>query len=297
MYRLRLARQRGFGLFVFVLAASAIALSLVLGYSGMMTREEANRRPVKQRTAMEQHRQQILAFYRTVAGEYDRASAGNTYTVADVLKGASINQRWGLQAEMSNLLPAEGNLRYRRFVLYYPSETDEANPPSIEAFRQTGVFQSCANPDLDCAKREFMVFDTLSIHREAAQETQRRLERIALKAQAYFKARMMQDPEKNISVNYFRPMFGKCDKRLSMDLQCVDTFAPLVVRNGFGWAPTNNLAQTLGLTDEELLSAWGDPIEVSNKEGSEVSEPPFTMVFRVPSPFGGYYTVRAIQQI
>ncbi|KWT98306.1 MULTISPECIES: hypothetical protein [unclassified Variovorax] len=317
MSRLRPVRQEGFGLLVFVLMASVVALSIVLGYSGLLTREEANRRPAKMQALLEQYKTQVMGLYQQHATELDNPSAGNGVTFGDIFAGANIPVRHGLSGAMSNLLPGESGLLYRRIVLFYPSETDETNPPDLASFAATGEFKSCTDESLPCSPRQFITMDSRDIHRAALLETQRRLERVALKAQAFFKARMLQDAEKNISVNYFRTPFGPSgpgvagnpcltDESIDLanpslrainELQCLDTYRPLVSLVGSTWVPQTNLPLVLGLASDELVSGWGAPIEASSWQDSETSEPPFTMVFRAPNPFGGYVTMRAIQQI
>lgn len=297
MRRLKPNGQRGFGLLVFVIAISVVCLSIVLGYSSLMTREEANRRPAKLTAALEAYREKVQGFYLLHAAELDAATGTSApVTAEDILVGASIPRRYGLQAELSNVLNADTGLKHRRFVMYFPSLTEGTNPPDLAAFKETGVFNGCADAAKDCTQPAAIVLDSLDIHKEALQETQRRLERVALKAQAYFKARMLQDPEKNISVNYFRPPFGGCSP-IAHELPCLDTYLPLATFENGNWAPLTTLPGILGLGPDELVNAWGYPIEASNKTDSETGEPPYTMVFRSPSPFGGYFTVKAVQQI
>ena len=307
MSRRQPARQRGFGLLVFALMASVIALSIVLGYSGLLTREEANQRPAKLQRQLEQYREQLEGYYRQNARLLDHPVTGSGVTAEYVLGAAGVPLQRGLRAALSQLLTTDGQMYFRRLVLYYPSETDESNPPDLARFQSTGVFASCVNPALACAPRLSVLYDSLEIHQQARLETERRLKRVALKAQAFFKARMLQDPEKNISVNYFRAPFGGClyasdlshpTARSLSELECLDSFTPLATLSGVGgWEARTNLAQVLGLAPEELVSGWGSPIEASNLLDSETAEPPFTMVFRAQPPMGPPMVVRAVQQI
>ncbi|KWU17834.1 hypothetical protein [Burkholderia cenocepacia] len=295
MSRLSPKRQQGFGLLVFVLIATTIALSLVLGYSGLLTRQEALARPAKIQAYLSDARSQILSFYARNLSQIDSASVGSV-TATDLLSGANVNVRYGMQAALSNPLAGDSGLSYRRMVLYLPTETDGTNPPDVAGFVANGNFQSCIDSSKECATRYYMVFDSLTLEKAALTETKHRLEQVAYKAQAYFKARMLLDPEHNISIDYFRPAFGGCSPGLN-DLQCLDTYTPLAVMSSGSWSALTNVPSTIGLTNEELISAWGDPIQASNLTDSETGSPPFTMVFRAPSPFGGYFTVKAVQQI
>ena len=296
MSRLSPKRQQGFGLLVFVLIATTIALSLVLGYSGLLTRQEALARPAKLQAYLSDARSQILSFYARNLSQIDSPSLGSGINAADLLAGSNISVRYGMQAVLSNPLVGDSGLYYRRMVMYMPSETDATNPPDIAGFVATGNFQTCLDSSKDCGSRTYLVFDSLTLEKAALAETKHRLEQVAYKAQAYFKARMLLDPEHNISIDYFRPAFGGCSAGLN-DLECLDTYTPLAVLSSGSWAALTNVPTTIGLTNEELISAWGDPIEASNLTDSETGSPPFTMVFRAPSPFGGYFSVKAVQQI
>jgi len=296
MSRLSPKRQQGFGLLVFVLIATTIALSLVLGYSGLLTRQEAQQRTAKLQAYLSDARSQILSFYGRNLAQIDSVSLGNNTSVNDLLAGGNVNVRYGLQAALSKPLASDSGLYYRRVVLYMPSETDGDNPPNIAAFVNSGDFQSCTDMSKLCGTRTYVVFDSLTLEKAALAETKHRLEEVAYKAQAYFKARMLLDPEHNVSVDYFRPAYGGCSPGLN-DLQCLDTYTPLAVLSAGSWATQTNLPATIGLTNDELISAWGDPIQASNLADSQTGSPPFTMMFRAPSPFGGFYSVTAVQQI
>lgn len=305
MSRSQLRHQRGFGLLVFVAMVSLISFSIVLGYSGQLAKYESNRRPVKQKAYLNQVRDQLQAFYLANATLLDEPSAGNNYTVEALVQAAGIHRRWDVRFAMSRVLDGDTGLKHRRVVAFFPTDTDVDNPPDLESFEATGHFVSCVNAGMPCAKRELVDFDSLWFHKDARIETQRRLERAALKAQAYFRARMLQDPEKNISVNWFRPPFadasGTCPSTPAylQDLPCLNTYTPLAYfdTGSATWKASNSVAQQLGLADDELVSAWGDPLELTNLQDSETTDPPFTMVFRFRNPFGGYITVRAVQQI
>lgn len=296
MSRLQPNRQQGFGLLVFVIMASTIALSIVLGYSGLLTRQVANELPAKLKTELAQATVQVEGYYQANARAIDGMDTASAYTADAILSSANVSRRRGLKAAISNVLVGADGINHRRFVLYFPSATDELNPPNLQLFLTTGEFVGCSNTAADCTEPPFVVIDSLTLHRDALLESRRRLERVAFKAQAYFKARMLQDPEKNISVNYFRPPYG-ADLGVGIDMPILEAYEPVVSLNGSTGLKGTRLPAILGLSPDEMYTAWGDPIEASNGVDSEKGEPPYTMVFRGKSPFGGYFFVRAIQQI
>lgn len=288
--------QQGFGLLIFVIVTAVIAFSLVVGYTGVLTKSQANRLQATQSDYLSEVRTQVMAFYQRKAFALDQQSMSNPVSVNDLLAGALVRKRFGLQAALSDVLSLPDGVRYRRIAVWLPSDTDTDNPPDLSSFTQTGKFVSCTNLGSPCADRQMAVFDSIDLERELQKETQARLRHIALKAQAYFKARTLQDPERNISVNYFRPLANICTPR-DMELECLDIYTPLSVPAIGGALVPSRTASTLGLTGAELVSAWGLPIEASNVQDAVTDDTPFTMVFRAARPSGGYYSIRAIQQL
>lgn len=287
-------RQQGFGLLAFVLATAVVAFSLVVGYSGTMVRQHYNSLQQRNEAWLKEQEDAIRSLWREEAFRIDQASASNPYTVEDILKAASVNLRWEAQARLSRVL-TEGEFSYRVLVLYLPSESDVTNPPNLAQFELTGVFQPCSNMAAECAPRQFVLISSYDLQKELTREAQARLNKVAYRAQAHFKARMLLDPERNVGVNYFRKPSGSCVASPA-DLDCLDTYTPLASQTPGGWS-VSPTAKALQLTDEELVSPWGQPIEASNLLDSETTAPPFTMAFRVPKPAGGYLSAKAVQQL
>lgn len=287
-------RQQGFGLLVFVIATAIVAFSIVLGYSGILARAQANQLVANQEKYLASAKTAVLAFYERNAYAIDEQSMSNTTTIAQILAGANVPVRYDLQAALSRVLVSPEGVSYRAVALWLPAETDGTNPPNIANFINTGKFISCSNAST-CAARQVQVFDSASIERALAKRTMAQLEQIAMKAQSYFKARMLQDPERNVSVNYFRAPSGVCQAQ-PMDLECLNTYTPLAAVGG-GGAVSSTTAKNLGLSDAELISAWGRPIEASNLIDSVTDDTPYAMSFRAATPAGTFYKVKAVQQL
>jgi hypothetical protein len=289
-------RQQGFGLLVFVIITAIVSLSIVLGYSGILTRSQANQLARNQQRYLAEAKNAVLAFYEPHAFAIDQQSMSNTTTIEEILAGANVPVRFGMQAALSKVLASPEGVPYRAVALWLPSETDETNPPDLATFISTGRFVSCINSTADCATRQFQVFNSADLERELAKRTIARLERVAMKAQSYFKARMLQDPERNVSVNYFRTPEGSCEV-LPMDLQCLDNYTPLATIDASANLTASRTAINIGLSADELVSGWGRPIEGSNLTDSVTDDTPYTMVFRAATPAGTFYTVKAVQQL
>lgn len=288
-------RQQGFGLLVFVIITSVIAFSLVIGYSGVLTRSQANKLESAQKAYLEETQTQLLSLYARNAYFIDQVSMSNTATVEQLLTGANVRMRYGLQAALSRVLTSTDGLPYRVVAIWLPTEADGTNPPDLNTFISTGKFNSCSNMSDGCPTRQYLVFDSLDIERNLQKQTVAHLTRIALKAQSYFKARLLLDPEKNVSINYFRAPTGTC-AAMDDDLECLDTYTPLTQVQA-GALTLTRTAQNLRLSNEELLSGWGLPIEASNLTDSVTDDSPYTMAFRAATPSGTFLTIKAVQQL
>jgi hypothetical protein len=291
------SRQQGFGLLMFVLVLGIIAFTLVLGYSGTLSRQQTNTLEQSQKQYVADSMAQVSRMWKTNALALDNTSGSNTVTAQEVLRLSSVQLRYGASVALSRvLLDPMSNSAYRVFALYLPTTEDETAPFDAAAFESSGELPTCAGSTESCTRRVLGTFSSLRVQRDLAVETEARLRRIASKAQAYFKARMLQDPERNISVNYFRKPSGDCQVH-EMDLGCMDTYVPLVELESFGELRATRVAQNLGLGSQELLSGWGSPIEVSNLEDSKVSASPFSMAFRARTPTGETLTIFAVQPL
>lgn len=286
-------RQAGFGLLAFVAIAAIVAITFVVGFSSVMTKEQANQLRAKQEAYLTAVVDGVSGFYRKNVFRIDELSMGNTVTAEILLENSGHSPRYGVKAALSQLLPGDSGRYYRKFIVWLPGDELTANFDEA-AFVTTGQLPNCSVPD--CTLPIFQVFDSRAIHAEYADETRARLQRIAYKAQAYFKARMLQDPEKNISVNYFRMPFGDCVSG-PRELECLNTYQPLASATANGTVEPSKTATILGLTDEELFSPWGTAIEASTLQDAVTDDTPFTMVFRAKDPFGNFIRVIAIQPV
>lgn len=288
-------RQQGFGLLAFVILTMIVAFSLVVGYSGVLARTQLNRLPAAQQQYLSQAQEQILSFYAKHAYELDKLSMSNPVTFDALMDAANVRRQYSVVGAVTGVLTSPEGMPYRAIAMWLPSESDSHNPPDLLRFAMSGEFVSCSDSEADCAERRVVVFNSLEIQRAAAKETTARLERVAMRAQSYFKARAMQDPEHNVSVNYFRTPYGECTEARGIDLGCIDTYVPMVDLQSVRQRQLSQMAKSLGLSDSDVLSAWGLPIELSNKQDSRIDDSPYSMAFRAQTPAGTYLTVRAVQ--
>ena len=287
-------RQGGFAMLTFVIVVSALALSLVAGYSSLFARKQLNQVADIQRTYLDEARAQVLSTYRKLSTDPAASpSADLTYTQyaggTDVWSWTRQPQKWGAQAIISNRLVTSEGLYYRKVALWIPTETDAGNPPAVAKFVTTGVFDSCTTSGAACDTRQFLVVDTQDIEKELFARSTARLTNIVQKSQAYFKARLLQDPERNVSVNYFRDPYGSCTK-LPNDIGCINSYTAL---------SAIDIGATLNLSPEEQVNAWGGAVTVVNAgPDAETTDAPFSISFQTCLPYGGKCVrMLAVQQL
>lgn len=286
------ARQQGFGLLVFVLLMAVVSFSLVLAYSSEMVRHQAVNRKNTEEAYLADVVSRVEAVWRQSSFAIDSPDVTNTIDADAILEAARIPGEKRMKGVLSDVLVKDG-LTYRAILLYIPSETEEKNPPDLDKFKKEGVFAPCSlGEESECITPSYRIYSSYELQKEYLAQTTNRLKKVAYKAQAYFKARMLQDPERNIAVNYFRQPYGACVVS-AQDVGCLDEFQPLTGDS----EAVKRAARVLGLNAAELVTPWNTPIEVSNLSQSEATDPPFTMAFRAKLPNGTYKTVYAVQQL
>lgn len=287
-------KQAGFGLLVFVAAVGVVALTLVLGMYTEALRATNNMRESTERAKLTQAAESMKGFYYKNLTTMDAVTLIPTEAEKKVVEEAG---DLGLvKVVASEPKAGSDGIYYRRWILYFPSRTNELNPPKLDQFRTTGVWAGCANPSVDCVQPQYVEFSSEPIQREQYKIAANRLRKVVLKAQSYFKARWMQDPEKSLVPNYFRVASNDCSITASEDLGCVDTYTQLAT-TGYPLTGTmNDVAMKLMLSPDELMSPWGSYLELSNMQDSEYQDPPYTLSVRYRTPQGTYLVMKAVQQ-
>lgn len=284
--------QRGAALLSFAVFLGVVILGIITTLSASLLRKQQGTLLPRQQAYVEEIVKRVGVYYEANAGVLDRDSTWNSFT-ANNFKAAAIDQeRFGVTLLVSDRLTSPDGVKYRRVLVYTPSDTDPENPPSISTFATTGQFVSCGDPSKACDQRAFGIYDAMDLQKRNYAQTVLRMENIALRAQSYFKARVLQDPERNASVNYFIPRTG-CSAPLAHDIPCLPTAG-----NGYVDLADAGLEAQLGLEPSLLSNAWGTPIQVTNMAPhAETSSPPYSLVIRTQSPWGGFMQIYATQSL
>lgn len=290
---LRRQRQRGVALLGFALIATVVVLTIVLSLSSVLARKASATLYDRQQAYVDDVAFRINALYMSRAESLDSSAGAPDLTPAAVQQLAS-PEKWGVRVVMSGKLEARPGgasgplLRYRRFLVYLPSDTDDRYPPDLSRFEAEGIFVSCTAPDGDCGRRIYAIVDGQSVQSEMLARTKARLTRLAAKGGAYFKARYLEAGEKSLAINFFRPQDPGC-VAFSYELPCVDVETPLAQAN---------VQKQLGLAPEDLVNAWGGVITlITLPAAPNTSAPPYSMLFRTTDPFGNTHQVFAVQPL
>lgn len=311
------SNQRGFGLILFVIITAAIAFSILLYNSSVYIKKYVNEKQTRELEYISQVSTDIGNFWRNGGFAYDSVATG-TIQAGTLLSAANISLKYSTNIVVSNPLTSSDGVVHRRVAIWIPSDLSMENPPDVSAFVASGVFDPCSNKDSDkviaCDLLKYTVFDSLDIEKELMKETADRLQRVALKAQAYFQARTYQDPDRDVSINRFIPNIGDINCTGGSfdpsELECMQDPTPLSSAIN-GVVSSTRSAEVLSLSNDELMSAWGTPIKGENfiirgvisdankpcaqTPGSPA--PPYCMIFSADTPFGTTMSVTAVQQL
>ena len=269
-----LKRQNsGSALLVFIVIISILALTFVVGLGHQFVTAQHVQLIERQKSYLAVFAQRMADAYHDRANDPLRHPAGTRHSEIpggmDVTDWPNMAPKFGAQAVISNRLANPEGFFYRRIAVWLPTEDELANPPDVEKFVTTGVFDSCTLPP--CQSRVYEVYDSSSDERGRFDVTRKRLGQLALRSQSYFLTRQLQDPERNVSVNYFRDPVGNC-AQLTADIGCIDN-----------WTRVENTAipRLLDLSPGDLISQWGTAIEVINDAPeAQVDDAPFSLVYR-----------------
>jgi hypothetical protein len=299
------ASRQGFALVGFAVVLAIVAFTVVLGYSVSAAKTASNNLRKNQQAYLSDVHTKLVAAYAANAATIDAdtswagVSTDNEEHTSALLALAGVSSRWGLTVKMTPPISRE-NIKYRVLAAWLPYES---STPEVPVLNTDGSFVPCPQASPDCTRllQYVVIAEGFAIQRQNAKKSDELLSHIAQQAQSFFKTKFLQDPERNVSVNYFRPFLG-CNA-VAEQMPCVEASAPI-----WGVTPqiiqansTQSMAELLGLPSAPVLNAWGIPVEVCNGASCadskvSISAPPYSMFFQSLTPWGTSTRVYAIQQ-
>lgn len=275
------AGSRGFALIGLIAALGMVAMVLVAGYSALYARQADAILDKSKLAWLEDAAKSLEVHY------FSDPNATITGSEEGIMQGAGVIPRWEAHVQVSSeMTDAATGIRYVSLAVWMPGLHDQGSLPLFDT--DTGEFKIC--PNNDCPPdRIFRVVNSLEAQRAAVEMTRKRLGEIAAKAETYAKAVLLRDPEHNLAVNPFRPRL--CTLPEYGKPECLDEYVALTDPSA------NSVTTAFGLAPGEIMDGWGNSIEVSNLEGSEILVPPFSMTFRATTPWGQTFVTTAVQPI
>ena len=281
--------QGGFFLIALTAVLATIAFIFILGYSSAYSKRQSQSLHQNQTAYLLDVKTRLENAYATDRLNIDAdltyaayRTPAPWYEMAGINPSAATN-RWSLEIAVSDRISRDG-IMYTVVALWLPTDTDATNPPIFNT--ADGTFQSCTTAP--CPERAYTTLSGYGLQVAAQNDTKKTLNDVAFKAQSYFRARMLTDPTRNISINYFMPPFVACSGTTD-DIPCIPNYTAI---------DATPLPALIGLDSDERKNAWGLDIEATNITDSNIISPPYTMSFRTQSPWAGTsYQIFAVQPL
>lgn len=275
-------KQGGYLLIALTAALSVVAFGFLVAYSTLLSKKETVQLADHQAKYLANAGKAITAVYNANANLVDGDETQSEWRDPSVfLQRAGIKTQWGMQAAVSDRIETP-DVDYTVIALWLPTPTDSINPASFNT--STGTFVPCVRTDLVCT-RVYTVVSGLTTQQNLRKAALSQLDDVAAAAQSYFKSQYLQDPDHNISTNYFRAPSG-CGAS-DTEIPCIDNYTPVV---------STNLPTLIGFSGNEVTNPWGYSIQTANGSAYASTSFPYTMAFSSQAPWSRVvFTTYAVQ--
>ena len=275
-------KQGGYLLIALTAALSVVAFGFLVAYSTLLSKKETVLLADHQAKYLAKAGTAITAVYKSNANLIDADESQSQWRDPSVyLQLAGIKTQWGMQAAVSDRIETP-DVDYTVIALWLPTPTDSINPPSFNT--TTGAFVPCVRTDLVCS-RVYTVVSGLTIQQNLRKAALAQLDDVAASVQSYFKSQYLQDPDHNISTNYFRAPSG-CGAS-DTEIPCLDAYTDVA---------STNLQTLMGFGSNEMTNPWGYPVQAANGSSYASTSFPYTMAFSSQAPWSRVvFTTYAVQ--
>lgn len=263
--------QRGFVVASALVVTLSIAALIYFSYAMGLASKEAGRREDRKKEWITETQVKLEEWYQRNALAID--SDPDPIAEAVVLSGAGIVLEFGAQFASTPLLSA-GGIGYHNIAIWLPA--DGASGTGLDA--STGEFNPGTLTGGETAPTKYAMVNGRVLETRAYLKTIERMRRNAGKLEGYFHARVLSDPDSDSSMNYYRA--ANCSSPASGELPCIDSYTPLA---------SSGIVNTVGLSPDDNVNAWGSAIEVSNLAGVPTGEAAISI--RTTAPWGSFIQV------
>lgn len=315
----RRSAQRGVALLAFTLVLAIVTLTVVFGYSVSATKKQSLALVSNQKSYLNDVRDKLALAYALNADRIDSEWKSTLTTGPALLALAGVSPRWDIEAIISKPIVVQdgdvtnpASVTYRVMAAWLPMDGSPTRAPILD---DTGTFVPCPDNSAECKSNLMYVVvnDGLSIQRANVKKANAQLAQIAANAQSFFNTKQQLDPERNVSINHFRASEGiGCNSLVPEQMPCLSVpevifgLSPRIVLRNFAG---QNVVDLLGLPSAPLLNPWGLPILTCNTKECDVpgadslvrssatDGPPYSMLFRTPTPWGRDLSIYAVQRL
>lgn len=259
--------EAGFAVLAMVGVVVTLAGAIVAGWATLASRAQSDALVQVQQAYLEEVRAALLGWYTRELAGVDRTA--DAPEAGALLREAAIPMRWGLRLAVSARIEREG-VAFRQIAAWLPGENDaSALDPASGRFTPSGATQ-------------WIVVSGFPLQAAAVGESRARLDRLAQHLEAAYRARLLSDPSRDVTVNRFRA--PDCPSPAAGELPCIEDHTPVAA---------SGLPQAVGLDPLLMENAWGGPIEASNGAGASQTIP-FSMALRTTTPWGSVLMMNAV---
>lgn len=307
-------KERGFAILALTAGLAIIAFLFILGESETLTRQKQLSFSEDQKTYMEHVSDRLNSVYPLLASSLDSQDvivqaqfrAGNaSESLSDIFNKAGVVEKWFIKGKVSNTLH-KGKVVYSVIGFWLPNLDFEGSEPYFDV--TTGQFTT--NPATGVDGCKFTLCGTVSgfsVEQQMVAKAQDSLNEIASRFQNYFRSKYLASPEKDVSINYFKPVSIACNAGgvpadatdPGMDeLPCINgwqSISSLEDRN-------THVMQKVGLGPEAIADPWGKSFLIRNDDTRDPSlnvfgKPPYFMQIKTTTPWGDELFMMAVQVI
>jgi hypothetical protein len=259
--------ESGYAVLAMVAVVVALAGSIVAGWATLATRAQSDALAQLRQAYLDEVRAALLEWYARELGRIDRTA--DAPEPGTLMREAGIAPRWGLRLAASARIERDG-IAYRMIAAWLPGEGDAS------------LFEPASGRFTPSGATHWIVVSGFPLQRAAVEESRARLDRLARHLEMAYRARLLSDPSRDVTVNRFRAL--RCPAPAAGELPCLADYVPVA---------NSGLSQAVGLDPLLSENAWGGPIEASNGVGAS-QENPFSMALRTATPWGSVLLMNAV---
>lgn len=309
----RYRRERGSALIILTTVVATILLVFLIGNIALHAKSQNNDLPAKQRVFLDRSEEAIRLWYQKNAGSID-GDACKDYTEKELFEATMVPYEHGARisitpcAETIAMSAKRGNeIQYRNVAIWIPAAGSFADPDTSGFTNDFTGFR----PHNSLVQYRFV--EGHAIEAKMVADTKNQLTEMARLFELWARAKTDNDPERDISMNYFAAY--DCDNPKDGEIPCFVEQSGMI---GEELKDPGEDSKALKLATHALLpqsmnrDAWNRNILIANKltapSGTNLhpcltedqpnpNYPPYRMMLQSITPWGKVITVCPVQSV